>query len=139
MESNAALFPWTTAIVGDRSTVLDGLDVQAGRLQRRDRTLASTSRAFDSNIDFLHAEFHRLFSALLRCHLTGKGGALATPFEAAGPGTGPAKCFAFGIGNRYRCVVKRRADMHNAVRNISANPFLFRFCHPVETPLCSIC
>jgi hypothetical protein len=28
--------------------------------------------------------------------------------------------------------------MYNAVRHISTDPFLFRFCHPVEAPLGSM-
>ena len=138
-ESNAALFPRTAAIVGDRSAVLDGLDVQTGGLQSRDRAFASSSRSFDSNIDLLHAEFHRFFSTLLGSHLAGKGGAFATPFESAGTGTGPTKCFAFGIRDCYGCIVESRADVHDTVSHISSDPFLFRFRHPVETPLCSNC
>jgi len=131
---NASLLAWPAAVMRDRGAILDCLDIQAGGLQRGNRTLATAPRAFHANIDFLHPGLNRFFGDLLGSTLPGKRSALAAAFEAASSCARPANRVALGIGNRHRRIVERRIDMRDAHGNVLSNSLLLRFCHPVRSP-----
>src|SRR5699024_7122120 len=63
----------TAAVVRDRRHVLDHVDLQARRLQRTDRRLASGTRALDVNLDGLEAVLHRSLRGRLGSRLRGEG------------------------------------------------------------------
>jgi len=107
-----------------RGDVFDGLNFEAGRLERGDRAFATTTWAFYFDFDFLDAVLLRLIGRLLRGHLASERRALAAPFEATRASAGPAKRVALGIGDRNRCVVKRRLDVSDADRHVAACFFL---------------
>ena len=66
------------------------------------------------NFNVPHTELGRLLSCLLSGTLSGKRRALATSFEATCACTGPAKSIAFRVGDRHRCVIKRRVNVRDA-------------------------
>lgn len=126
---NATLLPRTAAVVRNRSHIFNGLDVQASTLQRGDGAFATAPRTFHLDVDLFHSVLDRLFSSLLSRHLTGKRRALATAFESAGAGTGPAQRFTFHVRDRYRDIVKAGVDVRNSKRHIATHPLLFRDTH----------
>ena len=122
---NAPFLARTTSIVRNGRHVLDRLDIQTGRLQRRDGAFATTAGAFDPNVNFFHAILEGLFSRLLGRHLSGKWSALPAALEVARTAAGPAQSFALRVRDRYRRVVERRVNMGDPMRHITTNSFLF--------------
>ena len=129
-KSNASFFARSAAVVRDRRDIFNQLDVQAGRLQRSDRTLATTAGTFDSNLDVTHTELGGLLRSLLSRALAGERRALSATLETTGSSAGPAQGVAFRIGDRHRCVVECRVHVSDAVTDIASNTFfLVSLCH----------
>src|SRR5499427_1909395 len=101
----------TAAVVGDRSDILDGAHLQAGRLQRPDRGFPAGAGAFDEYIDLAHAVLHGPARAGLRGHLRRVGRRLPRSLEAHLPGGGPGDHVADGVGDRDDRVVEGAPDM----------------------------
>ena len=120
--------------MGNRSAVFDRLDIQAGRLQCRDRAFATAAWAFDANVDFLHPELDGLFRSLLSCHLARKRSAFATSLKVASSGTGPTQRLTFCVGDGDGCIVERRVNVGYAMGNIATNSFFLRFSQFLKTP-----
>ena len=118
-ELNASLFSGSATVVRNRGAILNGFDIQARSLQSSDRTLASATRAFDSNFDLFHAEFNGLFSTLLSCHLSSKGSALSATLVTACARTRPAQSLTLGVRNGYLGVVKGRVDVRDTVCHVT--------------------
>ena len=118
-ELYATAFLRPASVVRNRRDVLDRLDLQTGRLQSRDGTLASTAGSLHFHVDLFHAELDRLLGHLLRGQLAGEGSTLPTALESARTGTCPAERIALGVGNRNRCVVERRSDVGYPHRHVA--------------------
>ncbi len=114
----------------DWRDVFDQLDVQAGRLERRDRAFATRTRSAHTNFDISHAEFRRFLSRLLGGTLTSKRRAFTTSLEPTRAGTGPAQGVALGIRDRDGRVIERCPNVGNATGDIASNSFfLVGLCH----------
>ena len=120
--------------MGNRSTVLDGLDVQACRLQRRDGAFSSAARPDDSDVHFLHSELDRLFGGLLRGALTGKRCALPATFKAAGSRARPAQRVTLGVRDGHRGVVEGRINVCDSNCDVAPDFSLLCFPHVVLAP-----
>src|SRR6266849_9959728 len=81
VQLDAPLLRGATTVVRQRCHILDGLDRQAGRLQRGDRRLASGARSLDADLDLLEAELGGLVGGHLGGPLGGERCALATALE----------------------------------------------------------
>jgi len=79
--------------------VFDGLYRQARLLQGGDGTFPTTAGSIDLDLDFPHAEFHRLVGGLLGCHLSGKGGTFSAALKVTGSASRPAEGITFGVRN----------------------------------------
>ena len=122
---DATLLARTAAVVRDRSAIFDRFDVQASSLKCRDCTFTTTAWAFDSDVNFFDTELHRLVGSLGGRTLTGKRGTFTRPLEAASTCTGPAKGFAFGVGDGDGCVVESSLNMGHAVSRVTTDSLLF--------------
>ena len=102
----APLFAWPAAVVRHGRDVLDGLDIQTGRLQRGDGAFSSAARSTNLDVDILNSELCRFFRSLLRRTLAGKWSTLAASLESASSGTGPTQRVLFGVRYRHKRIVK---------------------------------
>lgn len=127
-ELNSPLFSRPATVMWNRRAIFDGFDIQAAGLQARNSTFATAPRTAHLNVDFLHTEFQRLFGDLLCRALSGERSALATSFETASTGAGPAKRFALVVRDRHGCVVEAGVDMSNPKRHAAPNSSFFRCC-----------
>src|SRR4051794_14035379 len=80
--SDAPALRRAAAVVRHRGDVGDLADLQAGRLQRPDRRLATRARALDEDVDLLHAVLLGLARAVLSGHLRRERRGLARALEA---------------------------------------------------------
>src|SRR5262249_12321204 len=74
--------PWPDAVVRLRRHVLDGQDLETGRLERADRRLATGARPLDEDLDLLEAVLHPLACGSVGGHLRGERRRLARSLEA---------------------------------------------------------
>jgi len=111
----------------DGRAVFDGFHVESGGLERGDGTFPTAAGAFDSHIDFLDTEFSGLFGTLLSGTLASKRGAFATAFESASTCTGPAKGFAFGVGDGNGCVIEGGVNVSHTERDVFSDSAFFSF------------
>lgn len=132
---DASLFARSAAVVWNWSAIFNRLNIQAGGLKCSNRTFSTTSWAFDSNVNFFDAEFHRLVSCLLSSTLSGERSTFSAAFETACPGTGPTKSLAFGVSDGNGGVVKSRLNVSNTVSHITTHSTFFGFCHCLLSPL----
>src|SRR5262249_35691361 len=108
------------AVVGDRSDVLDGAHLQAGRLQRPDRGFPAGAGALHEHVDLAHAVFHGPARGGLRGHLRRVRRRLARSLEAHLPGGGPGDHVADGVGDRDDRVVEGAPDVSVPVGDVLA-------------------
>src|SRR6266566_102135 len=108
------------AIVGDRGDVLDGADLQAGRLQRPDRGFPAGAGAFHEHIDLPHAVLHGAARGGLGRHLGGVRRRLARPLEAHLARGGPGDDVADRVGDRDDRVVEGAPDVSMSVGDVLA-------------------
>src|SRR3954454_6893772 len=106
------------AVVGDGGDVLDGPDLEAGRLPRPDRGLAARARALHEHVDLAHAVLLGAAGGVLRSHLRGERRGLARALEADMAGRGPRDHVAHGVGDRDDRVVERALDVGVAVGHV---------------------
>src|ERR1700735_3856772 len=108
------------AVVRNRSDVLNGPDLEAGRLQRPDGGLAARARTLHEHVDLAHAVLHRPARSGLGGHLGGKRSRLPRSFESDLPGRRPGDHAATGIGDRDDRVVERALNVRMAMRDVLA-------------------
>src|SRR5690349_15653415 len=106
------------AVVGDGGDVLDGPDLEAGRLQRPDRGLAARTRALHEHVDLAHAVLLRTTGGVLGSHLRGERRRLARALEAHVAGGRPRDDVPGGVGDRDDRVVERALDVSVAVGHV---------------------
>src|SRR5829696_3139762 len=106
------------AVVRLRGDVLDGADLQAGRLQGTDRGLPAGAGALDEHVDLAHAVLGSLARGVLGGHLGGERGGLARALEADMAGGGPADHVAHRVGDRDDRVVEGALDVRVPVRDV---------------------
>src|SRR6266568_6225867 len=106
------------AVVRLGGDVLNGADLQAGRLQRADRGLPARPWALDEDVDLAHAVLLRLAGGVLGRHLRGERGGLARPLEADVAGGGPRDHVPGRVRDRHDRVVERALDVGVAVRDV---------------------
>ena len=133
---DAAFLSRATPVMGNRRAVFNRLNIQACGLQRCNGTLASASRAFDFDINFLDTKLQSFFSSLLSGALTCKWRAFSAAFEAASSCTGPTQGFTLGVGNGDRRVVKGCLNMGHPVGHIASDAFLLCLCHGKNLSRC---
>lgn len=119
----ATLLPRATTVVRNRGAIFYRFDIQSRTLKSCNCTFATTSGAFDSNVDLLDTKLDCLFSSLLSSHLTSEGCALSRSFESTGSSTRPTQSFTLRVGDRHGCIVKRRLDVSHAIGHITSNSF----------------
>lgn len=114
-----------------RCHVFDRPDGQSRLLESGDGAFTPGSGALDFDVDFLHAEFHRLFSTLLGGHLARERSAFTTTLETGRTGRRPTQGIALGVGDRHGRIVEGRLDMSDPVGHVPLDfSFLCRcFCH----------
>src|SRR6185437_766367 len=95
------------AVVGLRGDVLDAEDLQAGGLERTDRSLAARAGTLHEHLDLLQAVLHPLTRGGIGRHLGGERRRLPGPLEADGAGALPDDDAAFLVGQRDQRVVER--------------------------------
>src|SRR2546423_12594488 len=115
MESNPALLLRTAAVVGERRHVLDGLDLEARRLEGADRALAARAGALDADLDLADPVLLRLVRDLFGGALRREGRRLARALVADRAGRGPADGRARLVGDADERVVERRLDVGDAL------------------------
>ena len=107
--------------MGNGGNIFDHADLQAGALQRTDRSLTAGARAL--NIDFyaLHSMYPSQF--LLQFQLQSvlrRGWIFLRAAEAQLTGARPGNCIALGIGNRYNRIIKCGLNMCRAAVDVLA-------------------
>src|SRR5262249_40966700 len=118
--SDAPLLRRPAAVVRQRRDVLDGLDVHAGLLKRRDGAFAARTRPLDADLDLFHAELRGPLGDHLGGALGGEGRTLAAALEADRAGGGVAQRVAVGVSHRDDGVVERRLDVGDAPADVAA-------------------
>src|SRR6476646_12178398 len=108
----------SAAIVGLGRDVLDGGDVETGRLQRADRRLTTGPCPLGEDLDLLETVFHALLCGSVGGHLSGKRGRLARAFEASRAGRLPGDHVAFGVGQGDDRVVEGSLDVRLPVGDV---------------------
>ena len=102
-----------------RGDVFDGLDVEAGGLQSRDRRLAAGAGTLDPDFDFLEAKLGGALGRGFGGALGGERRAFAAALEADGAGRGEAKRVAVGVGDGHDRVVESCLDVGDAPADIA--------------------
>ena len=120
--SDSAALAGPAAVVGLRGDVLDGRDLEPGRLERADRGIATRARALGVDLDPLEAVLHPLASGRVGRHLGGERGRLARALEAGRAGGLPADDAAVGVGDRHDRVVEARLDVGDPVGDVLLHP-----------------
>lgn len=80
--SDAATLGRTAAVVRGGRDVLDGADLETGRLKRTDGRLTTRTRALDEHVDLAHAVLLRATGGRLGGHLRGERRGLPGALEA---------------------------------------------------------
>src|SRR5262249_5797076 len=122
------------AVVRQRRDVLDGLDVEAGGLQRRDGRFAAGAGALDADLDLLQAELGRPLRRGLGGALGGERRALAAALEADGAGRGVAERIAVGVGDGDDGVVEGRLDVGDPPADVAPGFAFLALGHVVRFP-----
>ena len=106
--------------MGNGGNIFDHADLQAGTLQRTNRSLTAGARAL--NIDFyaLHSMIDRNSCCSFSCSLCCEGGGFSGAAEAQLTGARPGNCIALGIGNRYNRIIKCGLNMCRAAVDVLA-------------------
>src|SRR5690606_13993939 len=112
--SDATTLGRAAPVVRLRRDVLDRADLEAGRLQRADRGLATRARALHEDVDLLHAVLLRLARSGLGREAGGEGGRLARALEADVAAGGPRDHGARRVRDRHDRVVERALDVRLA-------------------------
>src|SRR5207253_2191465 len=99
----------------------DTEDLEACRLERADRGLATRARSLDEDLDLLEAMLHPLAGARVSGHLGCERRRLARALEAGRTGGLPRDHVALAVGQRDDRVVERRLDVRLADRDVLAN------------------
>src|SRR5438105_10856137 len=118
---NTAPFARTHAVVGLRRNVFHPEDLEARRLQRADRGLASRPRALDEDLDLLQPVLHALARARVGGYLRGERCGLARALEAGRTRGLPRDHVSFLVGQRDDRVVERRLDVRLADGDVLAD------------------
>lgn len=118
---HTTLFARSTTVVRQRGNVFDRLNGKPGRLQRGNRTFATTAWPFDPNFNFFDAELRCFVGTLLGSALTCEGRALTATLEPRRTGTAPTQGVALGIGNGDGRIVERRFDVSDARCYVTTN------------------
>src|SRR4051812_32021303 len=106
------------AVVRLRGDVLDGADLETGRLQRPDRGLPAGAGALDEHVDLAHAVLGGLAGGVLGSHLRRERRGLTRALEADVAAGRPADHVAVRVGDRDDGVVERALDVRVAVRDV---------------------
>src|SRR5687767_687161 len=80
--SDATTLRRTAAVVRGRGDVLDGADLETGRLERTDGGLTTGTRALDEHVDLAHAVLLGAAGSRLGGHLRGERRGLPGALEA---------------------------------------------------------
>src|SRR5258706_15326194 len=97
----------TAAIVRNRRDVNDVGDLDAERIQRTHRGLATRTRALDAHFNGFDTVFLRRATGLFSSNLRGKRRGLARTAETGAAGSRPRQCIALAIGDRHDGIVER--------------------------------
>src|SRR5664279_4873402 len=116
--SDATALGRPASVVGRGRDVRDGADLEADRTKGPDRRLAARARAFDEDVDLLHAVLHRPTARRLGGHLRSERRGLARALEADGAGRGPRDHGPGGVGDRHDGVVERALDVGFALSDV---------------------
>lgn len=100
------------------SNVFDHVDFKACRLQGADSGLTASTRAFNHNLNTLHAMFHRSFGSRFSSHLRGKRSRLTGTFKSEAAGAGPGNRITMRIRNGYNRIIEGGANMSHTRFNI---------------------
>jgi len=103
---DTALFAGATAVMRNRSYVLNRADFQADGLQGADGGFTAGTGPFDPHFDFAHTVGHRRAGGVLRDLLRSESGALAGAFESHFPSGRPAQQVAVHVGDCHLGVVE---------------------------------
>src|SRR5689334_6601122 len=112
--SDATALGRPATVVGDRGDVADDADLEAGRLQRAQRRLATRPGTVDVDLHVAHPVLLRLSRRLLRRQLRGERRRLARALEPARAGARPGDDVPGHVRDRHDRVVERRADVRDA-------------------------
>src|SRR5579875_3228264 len=131
---HTAFLGWPAAVVRQRRDIFDGLDVQAGRLQGRDRRLAARSRTLDAHFDLFESELGCAFGCNLSGALGGKRRAFTAALEADCARRSVAQRIAIGVSDGDDGVVERRLDVRHAPADVAALLAFLALGHGCDTP-----
>src|ERR1700752_647994 len=112
----------TAAVVRLRGDIGNRADLEAGRLQRPDGSLAARARSLHEHVDLLHTVLLRLARGVLGGQLRGERGRLPRTLEADVARRRPGDDVALRIGDRDDRVVERALDVGSAVRDVLLLP-----------------
>ena len=104
--------------MGDRGHVLDHADLQAGSLQRTDRSFTTGTGAFYIYFNGFQSMFHRSFGSSFRSRLRGKRSRFSGASEAQTAGACPAERITLYIGNGHDGIVESGLDMSRTAFDI---------------------
>src|SRR5215472_4491784 len=106
------------AIVRNRRHVLDGTNLEAGRLQRPDRRFPARAWTLHENIDLAHAVLHRASGGRLSGHLRGEWRRLPRALEPDLTGRSPGNNASRRVGDGHDGVVERALDVSMPVGDV---------------------
>src|SRR5215469_16902994 len=106
------------AIVRNRRHVLDGANLEAGRLERPDRGLTPRAWTLHENVDLAHAMLHRAAGGRLGGHLRCEWRRLPRALESDLTGRGPGDNASRWVGDGHDGVVERALDVSMSVRDV---------------------
>src|SRR5690606_14211413 len=107
------------AVMGDRGDVLDLRNPETDRVQRANGRLAAGTRAFDTNLEVLHAIILGRRAGALGRDLGCERRALARALEAAAAGRRPSERVTLAVGDRDDRVVEGRVHVRHRVQNLA--------------------
>src|SRR5690606_22167191 len=116
--SDAPLLRRTAAVVRDRRDVRDRQDLDAERVQRPHRGLATRAGALDLDLQVLDAAVLGGTAGGVGRDLGGERRRLARALEAGATGRRPGERVALAVGDRDDRVVEGRMDVRDAIRNV---------------------